>query len=108
MAASDKSVEPLYLKTARRPESSQTHHKLISAAFGSCITSFLSILYPLLRSYIIKVTPFDVIKTRLQSSSTSITQSNIGFAKFIVRNEGARALWQGLVPTLLVSEELSY
>ncbi|CAD7943921.1 unnamed protein product [Amoebophrya sp. A25] len=48
--------------------------------------------------------PFDVIRHRLQVSSTSVTsiRGPIDCLQYTIRTEGVRALWSGLLPTLLM------
>ncbi len=49
----------------------------------------------------ILVTPLDVIKTRMQAK-TLADQGVISALKVITKTEGARGLWKGLVPTLVM------
>lgn len=45
--------------------------------------------------------PFDVIKTRRQTESSSAkARSTLAFAQDIVRKEGMAGLWRGLVPRI--------
>ena len=56
-------------------------------------------------------TPFDVLKTRMQSIDiTGDKRVSLGYMfSHIVRNEGARALWRGLVPRLVsIPSHLSF
>jgi len=50
--------------------------------------------------------PFDVIKTRLQTATTSFS-SPLHCLVWTLRREGGRALWKGFVPQLLISTPYS-
>lgn len=62
--------------------------KTISASVGALSTSLL-------------MTPFDVVKTRMQASRS--VNSTLDHTKDIIRREGVASLWRGLTPTLLAS-----
>jgi solute carrier family 25 protein 39/40 len=59
--------------------------QIISASLGAVLTTLL-------------MTPFDVIKTRMQVKSTSST--SLEMARLIVKKEGITKLWRGLIPTM--------
>jgi solute carrier family 25 citrate transporter 1 len=44
--------------------------------------------------------PFDVVKTRMQGTKASQYKSTLDCFQQILRNEGARALYAGVVPRL--------
>ena len=47
--------------------------------------------------------PFDVIKTRLQTSSASQFRGTLHCVHATVHREGVAALWKGSVPALMIS-----
>ena len=47
--------------------------------------------------------PFDVVRTRLQTTSTARFRSAWHCLEHTVRTEGALALWKGLTPQVLIS-----
>lgn len=60
--------------------------QVVSASFGSLLTS-------------LSMTPFDVIKTRMQANTTT-TKSLL---RSLIYDEGLKSLWKGLVPTLIMT-----
>lgn len=65
--------------------------QIASASCGAIVTTFV-------------VTPFDVIKTQMQVNR-SISKSNpttIQSVQYVIRNSGARGLWRGLTPSLIM------
>ncbi|KNC98556.1 uncharacterized protein SPPG_06245 [Spizellomyces punctatus DAOM BR117] len=68
--------------------STHTHIRTLSACTGAILTSLL-------------VTPFDVVKTRMQSSAYPLSTQSI--IRVVVGSEGVKGLWRGLVPTLVMS-----
>ncbi|TPX66698.1 hypothetical protein SpCBS45565_g04298 [Spizellomyces sp. 'palustris'] len=88
MALSEGEYEVLEECIEIKHPGSHAHIRTLSACTGAILTSLL-------------VTPFDVVKTRMQSSAYPLSTRSI--VRVVVGSEGVKGLWRGLVPTLVMS-----
>lgn len=85
------SIDISAIMDPRRKEiNGKLYHKIISSCFGAVLTS-------------VTMTPFDVVKTRMQSGFMKSRQSTLAAMVSISKQEGIISLWRGLSPTLLLT-----